>query len=999
MHHLRIVFAMLFTGMLMSQTADKIELRLDHYLNSHPVKKNNFYKTGIVPDTLHVYAARVQFKEDNVNSTTGNGRLDLSNNYPDSVDAPPHDSAYFARHLEFMRNYYSKSSKGKLTIVYHLVGGVRNLPLEMTEYSPGRNENLAKTGKLFFDTWRSVDSVYDFSGIDPQKSAFIIFHAGVGRDVDLVSQGIFQGQLDIPSLYFGLNSLKAVYGDTVNGYHTNEGFIINNSAILPEQEWRIINTNFGDTYLELGVNGIIVATIGSHLGLPDLFNTESGITAIGRFGLMDGQSIFSYLGVFPPEPSAWEKQYLGWVDPIELYGNGTYTSVAASLDDGTKSVNKVFITSKEYFLLENRHRDAYNNGQTIYYIGSNGLLDSMKFTRDEEGFQYFDIWKLKGSIIDVDEFDWSLPGLKDDTASFMGGILIWHIDENVIDAKIASNTINNDIDHRGVDLEEAKGAQQIGVVFSTPFGDVIGEGTIVDYWFNGNHLVPATIYKNEFTPSTIPNSRSYSNLDSRVCLRDFSVMAPLMNFTFEVCSPISNIAGFPRLIGVDTSINAQPIGFDINGNGLDEIFLNVNSDLFGFRDNGSAYNSAQPNGFLLDNAASYIAGYYSQNGSYRLVSSYNNFVNFIMPDSIASMQSYDVNKIITSPVLVTQPEDTLYFGTSDGFIVNFRLNGNTPVVTYDSVSAASITELAYLKAFTKPGIKYIASGKLINDNSASDTVQVSYDNKLFVNGQDISLNKNYGVINSSPSLADLNKDGSIDIIFTADNKLYAVNRFGVVLDNFPFQVSGVNKFSGGVSIADLDGDGNYDLVAGTGDGRIYAYSVIGRVLPGFPLLTGREVKSVPAIVNHQGNFGIIAYSTDGYVYGWSTQWAYEQSRVVWKNFLRNELHHNFNSDRPSVVQTGDCLPKEKVYNWPNPVYGSSTNIRYFLNGEATAVKIKILDLSGELVTSLTGTSNNGFENEVTWDVSSVQSGIYIGVIELEGGSCTETVSFKIAIVK
>ena len=93
------------------------------------------------------------------------------------------------------------------------------------------------------------------------------------------------------------------------------------------------------------------------------------------------------------------------------------------------------------------------------------------------------------------------------------------------------------------------------------------------------------------------------------------------------------------------------------------------------------------------------------------------------------------------------------------------------------------------------------------------------------------------------------------------------------------------------------------------------------------------------------------------------------------------------------------MPTDKVYNWPNPVYGKTTNIRYFLNGTASSVKVRIMDLAGELVTTITGPANSGFDNEVQWDVSTVQSGIYIAVIELQGGSCNETPSIKIAVVK
>jgi len=368
LNHKRILTALLLliSVFCISYSQQKEGLKLNHKLNYNPEPKSihsnsHFLFRSAVPETLYVYAMRVQFKPDNEGQTTGDGRFDNSNNYPDSVDAPPHDSLYFIHKLEFLKNYYWKASKGSLFISYQLIGGVRNLSKEMKEYSPIRQENLRKMTDLFYDSWRSADSSFDFTGIDPSKSAFLIFHAGVGRDVDL--SGFFQGEYDLPSIYLSNGTLKSVLGDTTRGYYTNEGLIIPSSCMLPEQEYRIINSTFGDQFLELGMNGIVVGTLGSHLGLPDLFNTNDGITAIGRFGLMDGQGIFSYLGVFPPEPSAWEKQYLGWISPVGVSSNGTFTTKAASIDfNGNESVHKVMISGKEYFLIENRNRDANNNG-------------------------------------------------------------------------------------------------------------------------------------------------------------------------------------------------------------------------------------------------------------------------------------------------------------------------------------------------------------------------------------------------------------------------------------------------------------------------------------------------------------------------------------------------------------------------------------------------------------------------------------------------------------
>jgi hypothetical protein len=978
-------------------------LTLDHKVNSAPVYRKSPFHISAIPDTLYVYAALVQFKQDNTSNTTGDGRFDVSNNYPDSVDAPPHDNQYFINHLEFLKNYYWKASKGKLFIKYEIIGDVRNLSQEMTYYSPGRNENLSKLGNMFFETWKSVDSVYNFAGINPDKSAFIIFHAGAGRDVDLVSSGIFEGEADLPSVYLSLSTLKSLYGDTTKGYYTNEGIIIGNSAVLPEQEYRIISSSFGDQFLELGMNGIMVASIGSHLGLPDLFDTQSGRTAIGRFGLMDGQSLFSYMGVFPPEPSAWEKQYLGWVNPLLIINNGTFNSRAASLDDGNTSVYKVLLSGSEYFLIENRNRDALKNGETVYFI-SNGVRDSIKFTKDIDGFNNAEVWKLKGSITDVDELDWSLPGLVNDTANYQGGLLIWHIDENVIYSNLPSNTINTNINHRGVDLEEAKGAQDIGVQISTPFGTIVGDGFFVDFWYNGNHYVPSNVYKNEFTQSTIPNTKSYSNIDSRVCLKNFSAIDSSMTFTYEVCSSISNINGFPRFIGFSPDFKSQPVGFDFNSNGYDEIFINYFNSIYGFRDNGNPIRVDQSNGRLIDSLNQLMVGYLeamNENPQYLVASSGQDIklISFTIDPSTSypTVQSISTGADISTPSLYFQ-NNTLYFGTMNGKIC--KLIGSN--FSFDSVSNQQITQLAFNSAnysYITLSNKYIVIGKLFSSGNNMDTVIVTNDNKLLVNGKIISSNLGINSINSSPVIADLNKDGNQEIIFSADNKLFAVNPYGTHIDHFPFQVTGINSFNGGCSVADLDGDGVFEVIFGTGDGRIYAYNSNGSVLQGFPLLTGKDVRSTPAIINSEGKFGLVVSSTDGYLYAWKTPWDYDASRIQWRNYLNNKYHSNSNFQRFASTYSGSCLPKDRAYNWPNPVYSGKTYIRYFLNGQATSVKIRIMDLAGELVTMLDGTTNSGVDNEVIWDVSNVQSGIYIGVIKPEGGDCSETVSFKIAVVK
>ena len=1034
-----LLFAAAGADNLYSQNKGSSKIILSHPLNYNPGKKpvnnyRNFLFSFGVPDTLNVYAVMVQFKEDNTPNTTGNGRFDVSSNYPDSVDAPPHDSLYFANHLEFLKNYYYKSSKGQLIINYHILGSVKTLSQTMDQYSPGKNEGLNKIGRLFNEAWTAADSVaYFLSSVNPNSNnTFMILHAGTGRDVDLVSSGIFTGVLDIPSIYLSNSSLKQIYGDTTQGFYTKEGFIIPSSSILPEQEWRIISTSFGDQFLELGLNGIIVATIGSHLGLPDLFDTQTGRTAIGRFGLMDGQSIFSYLGVFPPEPSAWEKQYLGWIDPIVVNSDGVYTSRAASLDaSGNSSVYKVLISAKEYFLIENRNRDAYKNGETVYYV-KNGVPGSMTFTKDQSGFLSDDIWKLKGNITDVDELDWSLPGLKNDTADYQGGLLIWHIDENVIDAKFSSNTINTDINHRGVDVEEAKGSQDIGVVIGTPLGDYVSDGFFVDFWYNGNHYRPSNIYQNLFNQSTFPNSNSYTGIRSRVCLSNFTAIDSSMSFQYQQCGTITNIPNFPHKVGKDITGNAQPIGIDYNGDGRDEIFVNVNDTLYGFRENGNSIRVDMPNGFIKDSVADFIPGYLEYSAPLHKGGGTNKYLTDVHGNKL-SLISFTIDSTTSNPNVINifhsggtlttavmnmsstlSTTNSIYAGSSDGKICSFRIDSlfeNT-----NTVSKLPIIELSEgLNGSPVPVVKFIDnSNKFLGESriipvnvNLPDPTTVSVvaanDNKIIFNGinNNSSITGNLGITNifGTPVIADLNKDGKQEIIFSADNKLYAINQNGVVIDNFPFSIVGLDKISSGVAVADLDGDGLMEVIFGTADGRIYAYNSAGHVLDGFPVLTGSEVKSTPAIVNNGGKFGIIVYSQDGYLYGFKTPWDYDETRIQWRNYLKDKNHLNYNPDVLNSSISGPCLPKDKVYNWPNPAYGSSTNIRYFLGNDAGTVQIKIMDLAGELVTTLNGTNYKGFDNEAVWDISKVQSGIYIAVIQLTGGSCNETASIKVAVVK
>jgi hypothetical protein len=63
------------------------------------------------------------------------------------------------------------------------------------------------------------------------------------------------------------------------------------------------------------------------------------------------------------------------------------------------------------------------------------------------------------------------------------------------------------------------------------------------------------------------------------------------------------------------------------------------------------------------------------------------------------------------------------------------------------------------------------------------------------------------------------------------------------------------------------------------------------------------------------------------------------------------------------------------------------------------VNIKIFDLAGSKITELSGNGIAGFDNEVTWNVANIQSGIYLARVEAKSANQSSVAIVKIAVVK
>ncbi|MEX0681513.1 MAG: T9SS type A sorting domain-containing protein [Balneolales bacterium] len=512
--------------------------------------------------TIRILAVMAEFREEENRFTTGNGTFDLPFLKRDDdeivIDPLPHDQSYFEAHLEFAKNYFHSVSGGRLTIEYQVLQDVIQLDEPMSTYSPiGENDDENyKLAHLARDAWSKVRDadLPDLSGYEQERTLFIVFHAGSGRNIELLGTTLKKTPQDIPSVYLGTHALQRLL--ELNDF---EGFDIGdtniratNTTILPQTQSRVGEDFTGAEYvLQLSINGLLAANIGSFLGLPDLFNTETGSSAIGRFGLMDGASIFSYLGLFPPEPSAWEKMHLGWQQPFDItLDSGDSIPLPAVSKRQPNSIARHAISDDEYYLIENRHRNPTDNPDTdpleITIRTPEQQLVTKSIAPDDLRFnpfnasEYDEILK-PGVIVNVSNFDWSLPGGLDvgadgetgtgDDRYLNGGILIWHIDEAVIRNSIEDNKVNANSDRRGVRLVEADGARDIGR--APGMGqDRFNNGHAFDFWWSENDFTVITatgdsvvIYQengNRFGPNTRPSNESNTGSPSFFEFYDFS---------------------------------------------------------------------------------------------------------------------------------------------------------------------------------------------------------------------------------------------------------------------------------------------------------------------------------------------------------------------------------------------------------------------------------------------------------------------------------------------
>jgi hypothetical protein len=983
-------------------------------------------------------ALRVEFQPDTTRFTTGNGTFDhaLFDTLTTAIDPLPHDAGYFEAHLAFLANYVDRVSDGQTTLRTHLLPEVVQVSGEMATYSPTgldaeSDAERAKLADLVSEAWTlaGATSSFDPSGLDPATTAFMLFHAGVGRDIELIGTTLDKTPQDLPSIYFGEEVLERLAGEV-----TFNGLPVTNTMVIPRTESRKGFDFLGDREFVIGfsINGLIAASFFNYLGVPDLFNTEDGQSAIGPFGLMDPLGLFAYNGLLAPEPEAWTKSFLGWIEPAVVTGPDPVTSILRPASDPASSdAVSVPISGAEYFLVEHRRRDVEGDG-LVLQVYRNGQIEEQRYANGQEDFNGVNVDAFAGGVVvDADNFDWALPGgLDEDNNPLDGGLLIWHIDERVIAEGLSTNRVNVDPSRRGVDLEEADSGQDLGFPSENPFAPQSHLGSPFDFYYEGNPVVviaangeEVRLYENRFGPATYPNSRSNDGANSFVVLEDFSPREATMGFTYRrvVDEGFAPIEGLPDL---------SDAGFDrgsyIMRAGDGALVVANSGDLVVVRDGvvlrpGPRVGASPvigPDGdvyFIYETLQRNLGVGKYEEGSFTTVP-FNLEPEYFAVSDRASLVYDDVSGLFAAIVERNAIPSLITFDPFAPF------SGPTlPVSVVEGVAplAIAVAPSAGLAVWTLDGVSVagdtpdwslpLAEGRMGQLTLGSERGQLigvvpqksgNILHWLLAGGEVRSIPlSTWGEagegLRSFPTLVDVDDDGRLDAVVVYGRRLLAITQGGGMADGFPVALPA--EVEAQPLVARFSEDGPLAIVVAALDGNVYAYELgtPGELVAGFPLAVGRYLHATPLLQDGQ----LIAVDDRGVMAGW----AIDGLRDIWWGRLfqgnTNSSFVTWTTPAPEPQPDDGLLVAADTYNWPNPIRDGRTFVRIRPTRDVR-VRITIVDAAGSLVDRIDVPDvRAGVPADILWQTDAA-SGLYYARIEATDISgSTETALIKLAVIR
>ncbi len=364
-----------------------------------------------------------------------------------------------------LNHYFSTLSNGLFTLnIAQETDGLKDGIIEIT--LPSQHPNSTSNGSIHKDLIQALkiaDQYIDFSAYDTNEDQKLSANELLFLFVVAGGEKAFY-PTTTPSVWAHqhcLSSKDAPKLDAIKVLECDDG----KYALIGER-------HIERSYSKDATIGIIAHEL-SHaaFNLPDLYSTVSSATSagIGYFGLMSSgfwgrSSLSDPYGNTPVMMSAYSRVKSGLIKPHIKSESRQADLLLHDTSQTDFNIALLPIDQNEYFLIENR------------------------------------------SILGYD------AGLFDLQGGYSGGLAIWHIDQKIIQSQQASNSVNNNPAHKGVDLEEAD-IRRLDL-------DSTFKGSGKNLYYRGNI--------DTFSPQSTPSSDRYSGAPSGIYVDNISSYSQTM---------------------------------------------------------------------------------------------------------------------------------------------------------------------------------------------------------------------------------------------------------------------------------------------------------------------------------------------------------------------------------------------------------------------------------------------------------------------------------------
>ncbi len=947
-------------------------------------KLQAFQRSRGGPDTVRIVALRVDFLKDSAGSgtTTPDGRFDLR--CPDSarvaVDPPPHNRAYFEAHLEALRRYYWRQSRGQVYLTFDVypVEPDSAYHLEDTaKYGPWDIHDMEKVVEMAERFVRDSFAAAESSGAAPNfglYDSFIIFHAGADFQGDIDRDSPY----DIPSFNISLAEPVAVCDSTV---------FLDYIMVVPE-------TVSQDRFLA-ALNGVLAHEYGHQLGFFDLYDTFTFFPAVGMFSLMDsGESLYGRLwdpyqqkevfvrGLIPASVDPWHKMlyFAGGLDvtwaedgsdtldltlePVQTTGQLVVIPLGGRLQyDAEGSEVPDF---PEYFVLESRPFDL--NGDEAVYLQADSATGVVLGPRNAP-----DSLSAGSDSLGAFEQDYLLPG---------SGVLIWHIDNIAAsDAFSLSGYVSPNISpqRRGVDVEEADGIEDLGDIYSSEW-----TGGRFDYWCRDGYWL--------FGPQTHPSTASSGGGRTGISVTVLDSAGPCMRVRIVTANFPK---GWPTYVGTPED-DAGLLIWDLDGNGSEELLTASGPYVAVTSGDGRA-------GLLLSSEEGFLPALAAGGRNRVLAAAERRRAWFVFGGGGAPLEAFAYPsptlevvgyEFSAGPMLL---DSVVVFGCSDGRLRAFDPVDPLSLGWKSQAFGARVTALAAGDVLegcdeevawgTTSGEVFLARCKESGEVGVADgwpavvesapivwcclvegqeplVLAASADGLIVAWAPDGRPADGFptpvsGHLAGFPAVGDPDGDGELEIAATTEQgEVHLVDLRGRRQRGWPRSVwhpdaPARKPVLSGPLLVDVDGDSHAEVLQSRGDGSMVAFDGMGNVLDSWARAAGFRVAAGPVVGNLGEGAGVRVLWIDEGGYAGSFALAHGGSAPkpgeAWAPWGGPERQWRFvASSGISPGVGGDLLPEGAVFFAPNPVVGASGNLWITL-ARSASVRLEFFDTSARRV--------------------------------------------------